>query len=415
MTLHWPTIRPIHLALALVLGLAGAMLFAQIEGERGIPPIASSGDFEVRDIKVDVYGANADVARATGWKLAQRLAWRSLWQRTHGGAAPGLGDAVLDGLVSAIEVQQEQIGPNRYIATLTVLFDRARAGQVLGVRGPVMRSPPLLVIPVLTQGGASTVFESANAWQRAWAMFRTGSSAIDYVRTGGNGADPLLLNAGQIGRRGRNWWRALLDQYGAADVVLPMARLERQWPGGPVIGRFAARYGPDNRYIGGFTLRVNREADVPDMLADAVKRIDAIYTNALMTGVLQPDPSLIVEEPVKPDSLENAASLGNAIDALPAEDALTVGGGATVFSIQADTADAAALSRVQSALRGLPATQGVGVSSLALGGLSVFELTYGAPAESLRAALEARGFDVAGAGTTLRIVWRGSAAPASVP
>lgn len=75
-----------------------------------------------------------------------------------------------------------------------------------------------------TEGGVSTVFESTTEWQRAWAQFRTADSAIDYVRTSGAGADPMLLNAGQVTRCGRNWWRILLDLYGAADVVMPLAR-----------------------------------------------------------------------------------------------------------------------------------------------------------------------------------------------
>jgi len=160
-----PAIRPIHLAGVLFLAVAGAALIAQIEGERGIAPIASSGDFEVNDIQVDVYGPDADAAQQAGWKLAQRLAWRKLTQQTNGGEGTTLPDGPLDSMVSAIEVQKEQIGPKRYIATLTVLFDRARAGQALGVSGPTMHSPPLLVIPVLTQGGMSSVFEYPSDWR----------------------------------------------------------------------------------------------------------------------------------------------------------------------------------------------------------------------------------------------------------
>src|SRR3546814_9363803 len=126
-------------------------------------------------------------------------------------------------------------------------------------------------------GGTARVFEDRTEWQKAWARFRTGDSAIDYVRAIGSGPDPLLLNAGQAGRRGRLWWRLLLDQYGAADVIIPIARLERQWPGGPVIGRFAARYGPDNRLIGTFALRVGSSAGVPDMRDKAVARMDQLY------------------------------------------------------------------------------------------------------------------------------------------
>src|SRR3546814_5934799 len=84
-----------------------------------------------------------------------------------------------------------------------------------------------------------------SAWQRAWAEYNTGQSAIDYVRTAGTGADTLLINTGQTGRRGRVWWRVILDQYGAADVLIPIARVEYSYPGGPIKGHFTARFGPD--------------------------------------------------------------------------------------------------------------------------------------------------------------------------
>src|SRR3546814_7474644 len=83
-----------------------------------------------------------------------------------------------------------------------------------------LRSPPLLVIPVYSIAGIPQVFEQRSEWQRAWAEYHTGQSAIDYVRTAGTGADTLLLNAGQVGRRGRVWWRVILDQYGDADVLM---------------------------------------------------------------------------------------------------------------------------------------------------------------------------------------------------
>src|SRR3546814_6492261 len=86
--------------------------------------------------------------------------------------------------------------------------------------------------------------------------------------------------------------------------LIPIARLERQRPGGPVIVRFAACYGPDNRLIGTFALRVGSSAGVPDMMDKAVARMDQLYTQALVDGTLRPDPSLVIEEPVDPEELE---------------------------------------------------------------------------------------------------------------
>jgi len=410
-TLTLPKLRPIHLLVALAFLAFGAVLIAQIEGERGAQPIASSGDFEVTDIKVDIYGPDANTARQSGWKLAQRLAWSQLWKRTNGGEGPKFSDTVLDGLVSGIEVQQEQIGPNRYIATLAVLFDRARAGQALGVSAQVMRSPPLLVIPVLTDGGVSTVFETTTEWQKAWAIFRTGESAIDYVRPTGDGPDALLLNANQINRHGRSWWRVLLDQYGAADVIMPLARLERSWPGGPIIGHFAARYGPDNRLIGTFDLRATGPDQLPAMMKQAVVKMDQLYTQALNIGLLRPDPSLIIEAPINAVELANVSELESVMRALPTEGG-AVAPTAGSITLQFDTPTADSVSATERAVRGVPGVKSAATTSLALGGTSVMQVSFDGSADQLRAALESRGLSVSGSGSTLRIVRRGGGGPA---
>ncbi|MFN3470451.1 MAG: heavy-metal-associated domain-containing protein, partial [Novosphingobium sp.] len=54
--------KAMGIGLALLAGLGGVALLAQIEGDRGIAPIASNGDFEVRGIEVNVSGDNAEDA-----------------------------------------------------------------------------------------------------------------------------------------------------------------------------------------------------------------------------------------------------------------------------------------------------------------------------------------------------------------
>ena len=290
---NWFRITAIGLPLALV---GGGIVVAQIEGpKRGIAPIASAGDFEVTGVSVNVVGDNAFEARKKGWEQAQRIAWAALWRKTHNEAGAGLSDSTLDGITAAIVVEQEQIGPRRYVAKLGVLFDRARAGQLLGVSGVARRSAPLMLLPVTYSAGAPTVFEQRTSWQRSWAKFRTADSTIDYVRPSGAGGESLLLNAGQPERRSRIWWRTILDQFGAADVIIPIARIERQWPGGPVIGRFSARYGPDNKFLGAFTLRTSNSAGIPAMMDQAVLRMDQLFQSALSSGRLRADASLVLE------------------------------------------------------------------------------------------------------------------------
>ena len=393
-------------ALALTLLGGGYALVAQVAGERGIAPTAASADIEVKGITVDVKGKSAEDARANGWREAQKKAWEKL-------KGPKLSDSQLDGLVSAIVIEQERLGPRRYIATLGVVFDRQRAASYLGGAAQQVRSAPLLLIPVQDSGGAYITFEQRNPWQRAWAEFNPGASRIDYVRLSGAGGDSLLVNFGQAGRRSRAWWRSTLDQYGATDVLMAFARLDHQFPGGPVSGTFTARYGPDSRPLESFTLKADSADALPAMLAQAVERMDGIFTAALNSGTLRPDPSLRFGAGGEIDpAIQRLIEIGRAAQARKAAEAAAASGAvpridaepvagvepgeAAVRSItvQFATPDAAAFDSALGAVRGTGGVRGVGVTSTAIGGTSVMSVSYAGSLEDLAAALEARGFSV---------------------
>ena len=121
----------------------------------------------------------------------------------------------------------------------------------------------MLLIPVTITAGTETSVELRNAWQRAWAQFRTSQSPIDYVRVSGMGVDPMLVNAAQTVRPGRGWWRNLIDLYGAADILVAEVQLQRAYPGGPARARFIGRHGPDNEIVGGFTLTAPNSDAIP--------------------------------------------------------------------------------------------------------------------------------------------------------
>jgi hypothetical protein len=397
---------------AALLGLFAAILLAGIvdgqitRGNRGITPINSSGDFLASGILVDVTGDNADDARTKGWREAQRKGWAQLYRKLNGSDGPALGDSVLDGIVTAIVVEEEQIGPRRYVARLGVQFDRVRAGQILGVSGRTLRSPPLLVIPVYSIDGIPQVFEQRSAWQRAWAEYNTGQSAIDYVRTAGTGADTLLLNAGQTGRRGRVWWRVILDQYGAADVLIPIARVEYSYPGGPITGHFTARFGPDSKLISSFRMTGPSPAALPDMMEKAVARMDRIYIDALAAGVLKTDTFLVLEKPVAREDLPEDI-LGEDADSLPSETdssvPTTAPAGVQAFTVQYSSPDVESVTATERAVGSIAGVQSASTTSLALGGMSVMRVTFRGDMAALKAALAARGYSVQEGGNTLRI------------
>ncbi len=405
-------IRALPTALAgAALLLGGGAVLAQIEGgSRGAAPVDSGSAYEVSGVIVDVAGPSADAARYGGWRLAQRKAWVQLSNRLGGGGAL-VSDGTLDSLVSGIVVENEQIGPQRYVAKLGVLFDRSRAGSLLGISTYSDRSQPMLVIPVQWSGGVGQVFEQRTEWQQAWARYRTGNSSIDYVRPSGSGPDPLLLNVGQTQRPGRGWWRTIIDQYGASDILVPVVTLYRQWPGGPVIGVFEARHGPDNALIGRFTLRVGTPDGLPQLMDTGVKRIDDLYQQARRNGTLRVDYSL--SPPPAPDPIATETVPGD--ETADANTAVLTGGTGLSITVQFDTPAAAAVTSTEAALRAIPGVRSAATTSLALGGVSLMRVAYDGDPAALKAALEARGYQVFGSGQTIRIRRTAQLLPSDLP
>ncbi len=401
--------RRFVIPLMLLLAAAGisAAVYAQLEtGDRGILPIDSSGTLEIGGIHVDVGGTDAQSARYAGWRIAQRQGFRALWAKMHNAPisqAPNLPDGTLDQIVSSINVEREEIGPNRYIADLGILFDRARAAEFLGVEGgEVQRSVPMLLIPITVTAGTATSVELRNAWQRAWAQFRTSQSPIDYVRVSGLGVDPMLVNAAQVSRPGRGWWRNIIDLYGAADILVAEVQLQRLYPGGPARGRFIARHGPDGEIVGGFTLTAQSGDQIPAMMAQGVQRMDALFAEALAAGRLERDTSLnlpppplpelpVVEAPVTPVNLSNA------------------------YQVQVTGKNVNFYNFAMAHLRTLAGVDSAMPQQINPGGTSYILVRYRGDISQLAAALRGRGWIVDTAGTVVRLRSDSDKPPAMPP
>jgi hypothetical protein len=397
--------RLLSLLLLAFAALSGGAVLAQLEtADRGILPIDSSGTLEVSGIKVDVGGKDAQSARLAGWRIAQRQGFKLLWAKAHGqppSDAPNLPDSTLDGLVSSIVVGEENIGPNRYIATLGVQFDRARAGALLGMGSQQRRSAPMLLVPLTITGGTATTIELRNPWQRAWAQFRTSQSPIDYVRVSGMGIDPLLVNAAQMRRPGRGWWRNIVDYYGAADILFAEVRVHRAYPGGPVTAHFVARHGPDGEYVGSFDISARNSAGIPAMMELGVSKMDEVFSRALAAGLLVRDSSLDIPEPppLPEPEVETTAPQQSP---------------AYAYQVQILSKAINVYNFAMAHLRTTPGMEQVDPIVINPVGTSYVTVNYHGTASQLAAALSARGWNTSAAGTVVKMTG-GEGAPPPLP
>jgi hypothetical protein len=261
----------------------------------------------------------------------------------------------------------------------------------------------MLLIPVTVTGGTATTVELRNAWQRAWAQFRTSQSPIDYVRVSGMGADPLLINASLTARPGRGWWRNLLDVYGASDILVAEVQLQRLYPGGPARARFIARHGPDNQIVGGFTLTAPNSEAVPAMLAQGVQRMDQIFAQALAAGALSRDPSL--NQP-PPPPLPELPPLPKPV----AKPAAT-----NAYQVQVSGTDVNMYNFAMAHLRTLPGIVSATPQQINPKGTSYILVSYRGDISQLAAALSARGWVVETSGTVVKIRSSSEKPPALPP
>ena len=410
-----------RLALAVIVialaGGAGWLAQAQVGGERGIAPVAASRDIHVSNIAVDVSADSGVEAREEAWREAQVKAWEKI-------GGPDLPESSIAGLVSAIVIERERLGPKRYIATLGVVFDSQRASAYLGDEGQAARSAPMLVLPVTVSGGVQLMYEQRNPWQRAWAEFQSGQSRIDYVRPQGSGGESLLLTYGQTTRRSRVWWNNILDEFGAADVLVPIANLRYTYPGGPIEGTFTARHGPDSRFLDSFTMTAESPDELPDMLARAVRRFDTMFQVALGSGVIKPDPTLDIQQGELNPAIQRLVDLGRALrrqdearetavsePTVSSDGAITSApinrpppeGSVALYTVQFESPDAAAFGDILAEVRGTDGIRSVGVRSTAIGGTSVLTVSYSGSIGQLADALRDEGFTVRQTSTALLI------------
>jgi hypothetical protein len=254
----------------------------------------------------------------------------------------------------------------------------------------------------LITAGTDTTVELRNPWQRAWAEFRTSQSSIDYVRVSGQGADPLLVNAAQVDRPGRGWWRNIIDLYGAADILVAQVQFQRLYPGGPAFARFKGYHGPDKELVGSFTIAAPAGTNALQVMRVGVERMDRMFADALADGRLVRDRSLDIPEPPPPPV--------EIVEEAPTQQARP-----WAYQVQIVSPDVNIYNFAMAHLRTTGGVQQVVPVSINPGGVSYVNVTYQGDVSGLRSALAARGWNVEQNGYVLRMSSSGNGPPPVAP
>lgn len=240
-------------ALALAAFLAGPAAAQAPNGAAA--PAAPIEVFAVAGVAVDATAATAAAARTTAIADGEARAFRRLLERLTLAAdrarLPAADLARLDELVQDIAIADERTSATRYIARLTVRFRPDGIRSLLreaGIPFSETASKPLLVVPVLEQGGGRRLWEEPNPWREAWAAREQGDGLVRILAPIGDLADVTAIDAEKAAAGDENALAAIAGRYGLSDTLVALASLANDTP--PVLQVSLQRFGAGGpRYV----------------------------------------------------------------------------------------------------------------------------------------------------------------------
>ncbi len=208
--------------------------------------------FTVRNVPVDVKARTAAQARDIALLRGQRAALKRLFARITLRAdrdwLPALSDRQVPPLIQGVEIENEKTSSTRYLANLTIRFNKGRVRALLrsaGVPFTETVAKPVLILPIFESGASRVLWDDPNPWRAAWDRRRAPDSLHPIIVPLGDLEDLLAVDAVAALEGRSEALRAIAGRYQADETLVAHARLEfDEFEGTPLIQVILRRFGP---------------------------------------------------------------------------------------------------------------------------------------------------------------------------
>lgn len=213
---------------------AGALIVALLLTLGPQPVAREFSIYTVSNMPMDETAESAAAARDIALKKGQAQAFRRVIDRivpkTEHGRVPQPTPAVLLEIISGIEVEDEKTSRVRYLANLTVRFDKRAVRRILrdaNIPFAETAGKPLIVLPVYRTAGTVQLWDAANTWLRSWQALPSSDGLLPLIVPKGDGADIAAVSPVQALNGDERRLGAIAQRYQAKGAVVAVAALRR--------------------------------------------------------------------------------------------------------------------------------------------------------------------------------------------
>ena len=295
----------------------------------------SGSGYAVTGIDVDVTGPDPVQARQQGIQEARRRAIRQLVDRMVApedrAKVPQFDEAQLESMVRGVEFVRERTAPNRYIATLNVVFAPEPVKAWLGGAGVkvVETVPrPALVVPLWKGQAGVEPLDDRNAWRDAWQQLDSAGSVVPVTLMRGDQTDQNAMSAEEAYVGDVSALARLNDRYRVPLIIVAVVEGDKN-SGGLTVGglRYDAQTGARSEIP---RIPVANAGELPDAVKKMHAKLDQDW-RGMATVRRDSQDALDVVVPIR--ALGDWVQIRQRLGAIPAVK------GVIVKTLEADRAD----------------------------------------------------------------------------